>query len=386
MASFTKRPNGSYQGVVYVGRDENGKQIRRTVTRQTLKECKAAVREIERELEDKNYSKMMNVGIVAWIDEWIELNKNRLARSTYPTYKLYSRVHYKPFFKKMKLGELTDIHIMKFMAHQLERVSVNTVRKHMSVLNRILEDALKDKNPARYVKLPSKKKFEPRVPTRQEFETLHNTIRGTLDEIIVLLAAWCGLRRGEIFALKSNDIFKNRRIIKVDESYTIDEEYDYDVGPPKSDNGYREVAVPKYLMNLLQKHIKNQMQEYTRKQQENPDIKEEPPERLFELRPDYYSERFHNLLLKYNERKPPEEQLPLFRFHDLRHYHATWLYHQRLPDHYAAKRLGHDIQTLKRIYQHLGLDDKERFDDDVRQTIDQPPKAKKYKIKRTMQK
>ena len=106
MASITKRPNGSYQAVIYVGRDDDGKKIRRTVTKTGLRECKLAAKEIEKELEDQNFSNVRNIGVVAWIDEWLEMNKTRLSPSTHATYKLYLKVHYAPFFKqKMKLKD-----------------------------------------------------------------------------------------------------------------------------------------------------------------------------------------------------------------------------------------------------------------------------------------
>src|SRR5665648_1195908 len=129
MASITKRPSGSYQAAIFVGRDDEGRQIRRMVTKPTLKECKIAIKEIEREIEDQNYSNVRNIGVIAWIDEWIKLNKTRLSPSTHATYKIYSRVHYAPYFKKMKLKELTEIHIRKFMAQQLGFLSPTTVRK-----------------------------------------------------------------------------------------------------------------------------------------------------------------------------------------------------------------------------------------------------------------
>jgi integrase len=53
------------------------------------------------------------------------------------------------------------------------------------------------------------------------------------------------------------------------------------------------------------------------------------------------------------------------RFHDLRHYHATWLYKNGIPDLVAAQRLGDDLQTIKRIYQHIGDDTKKKFDDEI---------------------
>src|SRR5665648_247230 len=252
MASITKRPSGSYQAAIYVGRDDEGKQVRRMVTKPTLKECKIAVKEIERELEDQNYSNVRNIGVVAWIDEWIKLNKTRLSPSTHATYKIYSRVHYAPYFKKMKLKELNEIHIRKFMAQQLGFLSPTTVRKHVSVLNKIFEEALKDKNPARYIKLPSKAKYTPYVLSETEMEKIHDAIRGTRDEIIVLLAAWCGLRRGEIFALKPDDVDWKNKTVRVDENTAINDEYMYVDKGPKSDNGYREVVVPKELMGLLE--------------------------------------------------------------------------------------------------------------------------------------
>jgi len=362
MASITKRENGSYRATIYVGRNEDGSYDRRTLTRPTLRECKIAVKEVEKEIEDQNFSNVRNIGVVAWIDEWIEMNKTRLSPSTHATYKLYSKVHYEPFFKKkIKLKELNEIHIRKFMAKQLGFLSPTTVRKHISVLNKIFEEALKDKNPVRYVKLPSKAKFTPYPLSDKELMKIHDAVRGTRDEVIVLLAALCGLRRGEIFALKPNDVDWKKKTIRVDENTAINDEYMYVDKGPKSDNGYRTVAVPGYLMGLLEDLRKSW---------------EEIPKRLFTLRPDYYSSYFAELIR--------DKGLPPIRFHDLRHYHASWLYAQGIPDKYAAERLGHDIQTLKATYQHIGADRHKAIDDTVRGLQDNK-KARVWKLKRTMQ-
>jgi hypothetical protein len=42
------------------------------------------------------------------------------------------------------------------------------------------------------------------------------------------------------------------------------------------------------------------------------------------------------------------------------------LYKINVPDLYAAERLGHDIWVLKKIYQHLGLEDKKEIDQQVK--------------------
>lgn len=370
MASLKKRGD-SWQATIYVGRDENGKQLFEYLTRPTLKECKAAAREREQEIEDGNYSSAGNAKVTTLIREYLELNKDNLSPSTIATYEIYLKAHYEPFFKNKKAKQVKEIDIRKFMARQLEYLSPTTVRKHISVLNKILEQNLKNKNPAKYVELPKKAKFTPKVLTNKEFMKIHIAAKKTSlrDEIIVLLAGWCGMRRSEIFALKPDDIFKNKKLIRVDEGYVIDNESRYVDKGPKSDNGYRYVAVPNYLMNLIQEYMRGLG---------------EIPERLFDFRPDYWSERFQNVIIRKNN-------LPSVRFHDLRHYHASWLYKNGILDHKAADRIGDDIRTLKQVYQHIGAEDSDKLDEEIRQKLETTmlpfrgqKKIKRYKLKRTM--
>lgn len=342
MASIRKLPNGHYQATIYVGRDANGKQIRKYVTRPTLRECKAAAREIEQEIEEGRFVNVQNTRLSTWMDKWLELNKERLSPSTFVSYKAYVDVHFKPAFGNLKLNQINEIHIKQYMNDKLKELSTTTVRKHMFVLRRILEDALKHKNPARNIKIPAPNEYKPHVLTDEEFQKVHNAVKGTRDEIIVLLAAWCGLRRGEIFALKWDDINWQEGTIRIDESRAISEN-GYVDKQPKSKNGLRTVVAPEYLINLLAQYRKEQKR---------------ITKRIFPIRPDHYSSYFANLVRKKN--------LPNIRFHDLRHYHATWLYNQGIPDHYAAQRLGHDIHVLKGIYQHLNVDRKKEIDNRIR--------------------
>jgi len=335
MASIKKTKNGMYRARVFVGRDANGKQLFESVTRTGEKECKSAARKIEQELEDKKFINVGNIKLVNWVDEWIRLNKGRLSPSTVGLYKIYSNAHYKPFFKQMKLSQVNEIHIRQFMSEKMKTLSPNTVRKLMTVLGKMLREILKDKNPVKDIEIPKKAKYNPIVPTTKEFELLREVVIGTFDEPIILIAAWCGLRRGEIFALKPNDIDWNKGMITVDESYAINDDYMYEYKSPKSDNGFRIVSAPDELMSILDVYYKSL---------------KKVPERLFNMRPDHYSDRFHAIIVNFNADKEQQDKLPLIRFHDLRHYHASWLYENDFPDQYAARHMGHDIQTLKATY------------------------------------
>ncbi|GAB6154772.1 site-specific integrase [Desulfosporosinus burensis] len=363
MASIKKRPNGTYQATIFVGRDSDGKQLFQYVTKPGLRECKAAAREIEQEIEDKTFVNVANVKLTVWIEKWLELNKERLSPSTNALYKTYLKNHYEPFFGVLKLGKINEIKIKEFINLKLKTLSQSSVRRMTSALKVMLHDAMKGKSPARDVKLPLEEKYTPRVLTEKEMQQIHDVVKGTRDEPIILIAAWCGLRRGEVFALKWNDLDWEKGTLRVDESYCINDDNLYEDKRPKSENGIRVVAVPEYLMNLLEQLRKSKfgkIEPIKKVKVVEPDQpKNEGDHRIFNIRPDNYSSYFAEFIRDNN--------LPVIRFHDLRHYHASWLYARGIPDQYAAQRLGHDIAILKSIYQHLGLDKQIEIDDSIRQ-------------------
>jgi integrase len=325
--------NGKFQATVYIGRDSDGKQLRKYVTANTEKECKKKARELEMDIEEGKFINISNIRVGKWLDEWLELNKNALATSTYVLYKGYIKNHYKPSFGNLKLSQLNEIHIKKFINDKLETQAQNTVRKLIFVLRKALNEGLKDKSPMNDIEVPSKQKTRFRLITEDEFNIIHQEAKKTIfDECIILLAAWGGMRRGEIFALKPDDIFANESIIRIDEASSISDDGIYKDKRPKSENGFRDVTIPKYLMDLIEKYRLSQGK---------------ITDRLFDMRPDRYSHRFKELL---NRTTLCGENIV---FHDLRHYHASWLYKNGMPDLYSAERLGHDINTLKQIYQHM---------------------------------
>jgi len=355
MATIRKRGD-KWQAIVYVGMDENGKETRKYVTCDSRKEAKAKAREIEQELEEGTFLHVENIRLVTWIEKWMYETKT-LAPSTRATYKSYIKNHYKPFFKQLKLKQINEIHIKKFMVEKGKEVSQASVRRMTSVLKSALGDAMKRKSPAMDIKLPKEEKYTPRVPNDAEMELIHNTVKGTRDEPIVLLAAWCGLRRGELFALRWNDIDWNKGTLRVDEAKSINEDNLYEDKRPKSENGVREVVVPEYLMDLLEAMRKPKKKKKKKEQEQVVELGSDKP--IFDMRPDSYSSYWAEFVR--------DKKLPHIRFHDLRHYHASYLYNNNVPDQYAAARMGHDVRVLKGIYQHLGLDRQKECDDNIRQ-------------------
>lgn len=333
MASIQKLANGNFKATVSLGRDANGKQIRKTITCDSEKECKRRAREIEQDYEDGKYININKIKFSKWADEWFSLNKSRLSPSTLQSYRIYIEKHFKPFFGNYKVSQINTIIVKRYIATKLEDLSSTTVRKHFYVLSAMLEDILKYKNPCHDIDPPPIADFKHHVVTDQEYKKIREFFRGRSYEIIILLGALCGMRRGEIFALKWDDIDYNNQTIRVDTALSISEaDKGYIEKSTKSKNGIRTVVAPEEIFDLLKKRWKKQ---------------KKISDRIFPSRPDNFSSWFAECM----------ESLGLnIRFHDLRHYHATWLYNNGIPDLFAAQRLGDDLNTIKTIYQHIAED------------------------------
>jgi integrase len=401
MASIRKViKNGkvSWQATVSYGRDASGKQIRDWVTRDTEKECKTAARKLEQDFEEGKINNYSNMKFEMWANKFIDLKRPpELSPTTHIFYTKCIKYHLVPFFKRFKLGQINDIHIREYIAAKRKETygtknmhySEVTIKKHLAILSHMLGMALKKNNPCIGIDIPSGKYNLKYVPTLEEFERLLNAVVGLWDEIPILLAGWCGMREGEIFCIKVNDVLPDDKI-RVDENRALAEvdnadenyngpAYQYVDKGPKSENGFRIVSVPEYVIQL----IKNRIAELGLKGDDY----------IFNMRPDSYGKRFvkiiryHNMMLlekpkgrkaSFNKDTLPmllkiqDKPLPEFTFHALRHYHATFLYEHNFPDQYAAQRLGHDIAVLKRIYQRLRLKEKSMLDDKIKEIFKKP--------------
>lgn len=396
MAHIRKFSNGTFQAAIYVGtsaveKDKHGKpkKIYEYITCDKEKECISRARELETEIENKSHSSYGKMQFNAWCKKWMEVNfidysvlgilekiKPKYKPSTQVSYKMYIEYHFIPFFGNMLLKDIQEMHIKEYISRKTrDGLSSTTIAKHFYILSDILYDALKIKNPCRDVDAPKIRKYKPVILDEKGFGLFQSILSGTWDEIPLLLAAWCGMRQGEIFALKWGDINKDFTIT-IDENRAISE-FGYMDVDPKSERGFRTIPVSQKILDLI---------EARRLQQEKINSY------IFPMRPDSYSKRFAKIIdyhnkalkdLKANKVKRSDfipkgrkravefylasEPLPDIRFHDLRHYCATILHKNNISDQYAAEFFGHDISVLKKIYQHLELSTKKINDEKVKE-------------------
>ncbi len=380
MASIRKRADGVWQATIYVGRDTEGKKINEYATAHSEKECKSLARKIEQDIEDGKFVRISNIRVVALIEKHFHVNRSDYSPSTRALYANYLKCHYKPFFGGKKVKDVNEYDVREFRTITIEKAP-GSARRIFSVIKKIFKDAMKDKSPFRDVPLPEKKIVTYNIPETEDFKKIHEATYGTPDEPKVLLAGWCGLRRGEVFALKPDDFDFNNNTIRIDEDYVIDEYKNFVFDDPKSINGFRTVVAPDYLMDLLKPLVLEKSKELL-----NTDLTKltgneiEELKRIFTGRPDNYSSYFAKLIRRKN--------LIKVRYHDLRHYQATWLLDNDIPDDYAAKRMGQTKEVLRDIYQHLRPKKEKDLDEKIIKLHEKLPDKKKIKyskkLKRTI--
>lgn len=99
------------------------------------------------------------------------------------------------------------------------------------------------------------RKHEIEPLTLEELEILTNAMPAR-RQLMVLLAAWCALRFGELTELRRRDVDLRQGVVKVHRA-VVRTAQGVLVGTPKSDAGSRNVAIPPHLIPLVTAHLRD---------------------------------------------------------------------------------------------------------------------------------
>jgi integrase len=168
-----------------------------------------------------------------------------------------------------------------------------------------------------------------------------------LDEIIgavgdrwrclVEMAAWCGLRQGELAALRKNRIDIGAGTVTVVESASILRGGVRHVGPPKSEAGRRVVAIPPHLLPALSRHLER--------------FSEPGPDGLVFVGPKGGALNSANFGADVWRPAVASVGLKGFTFHGLRGVSATLAARQGATTRELMRRLGHSTANMAIRYQ-----------------------------------
>ena len=289
-----------------------------------------------------------------YLDQWLEeVHKPTVRLSSYAKYRRTLDRHILPGLGHIQLQKLTPQHVQKLYASKLqEGLSPKTVRLIHAVLHQALKNAVRwnlvPRNVCDAVSLPKQTtQREMQVLTKEQAQTLLETAKGHRLEALLTLAVATGMRRGELLALRWQDINFETRSLHICRSVSFLTGHGFVESEPKTTRSRRNITLPLFALEALRVHRTRQLEVRLQagKKWEDHDVVFcntlggfLNTSTLFKL---------FTALLK-------DAGLPHMRFHDLRHSAATILLAMGAHPKVVQELLGHSqISMTLDIYSHV---------------------------------
>ena len=350
-----KRDDGRWEGRIVVGHKKNGDPIHRYVLARTQKELIVKLHDCIEMYRDADLTEDSNMTLGEWLDRWInEYMIFTIRESTLDSYKAMIKNQIKPYLGDRPLSVLTTQELQKFYNSVKKKGRVKPDRLHGTELadsmvrgiHMMLHEALDMavrlrlivKNPTVGTTIPKNNYPPKQILNDEQLERFMQRIRQDerwYDFFYTELTT--GLRRGEICGLKWEDFDAENGKLKVRRSVAKRKGGGLNIGETKTETGTRTIVLPPSTAELLRKRKETAVSEWI-----FPNIYE--PEKP--MHPDYAYHRLKTLL--------KQAELPLIRFHDLRHTFATLSLENGMDVKTLSAMLGHvSAATTLDIYTHV---------------------------------
>lgn len=149
-------------------------------------------------------------------------------------------------FGRRPLVSVRPSEVQAWAADISRKQSAATARHSLGVLRRVFDHAVRDgaihRNPAAGIRLPKVQGNDPRPLTHDELWRLANHLDELRDRVLVLVAGYCGLRWGELAALRWSDVDLGNKALRISRAYS--EEAPRGEMSPVKDHQARTVPIP----------------------------------------------------------------------------------------------------------------------------------------------
>ncbi len=355
---ISKRKNGTYAYTIEMGRHpETGKRRQKMkagfVSR---KEAETALADALSELGRGSYLEPTKKTVQEYFTEFLAAKRSRLRPGTVKTYKWLINYHVIPKLGQIPLAKLTPQHLVAL--YDKLRVENNLSPQTVNHVHKVIHDGLATamrhelihRNVAALVQPPKVPKTKMNVWTDAQLVQFLDYAKPYRYYMIILLAATCGLRRGEAIALRWEDVDLKAGTITINQSYTRGER-GHIFQEPKTKAGIRTIALPQITIDALKRQKVLLAQDKLAAGPKYTDHGLVSQTKVgCPVNPYYFEVRWLDLLRK--------SGLPKIRFHDLRHTHASLLLKQNVHPKIVSERLGHSSVgiTLDRYSHTYGVD------------------------------
>lgn len=343
---YQRKSDGKWVGSVTLG---NGK--RRVYYGKTRKEVQEKLKVALHEQQQGALVPASRQTVQTYLDYWLEAHKVTIRLSTYVKYQKLIK-YIVPILGDVPLQKLTPLQVQSFYAQKLQDgLAPKTVNSIHGLLHEALDQAVKwnmiPKNVCDLVSAPRISKKELQVLTREQARTLLKAVKEHRLETILLLAVTTGMRRGELLALRWQDVNLETGTLQIQRTVDYIPKHGYVETEPKTKAGRRKIVLPSYVVEALKAHRLRQDAEKV----VCGDLWVEKDLVFCGLHGNYFNPGY---LWRSFSKFLRDIGLPHMRFHDLRHSAATILLEMNVHPKIVQELLGHStIDMTMNMYSHV---------------------------------
>lgn len=334
MAEAKKNKNGTWTILVYshtITQNGKPKRIYQRFTCDKKRECEMKAKEFE---ANRKHLKMPNdMTVTEAVGRYIDLKSNILSPSTLRAYRLIHKTKY-PTIGHIKLNQLTNDMIQAEVNQEAAQFSPKYIRNIYALLTASLEMFAPEFHT--HFSYPDSRKKDITIPSAADISSLLAVSPSDDQSLAIKLAAFMGLRRGEICGIYVDDVNLVDGILHVRRSVVLSPDGKWIEKAPKTKAGRRDLPIPSIILPDLQEAVS----------------KKSRGDRLLSIFPGQISDTFDTMRQKAG--------IPHCSFHSLRHYFASVMLANNVPNKYAMEMMGHETENmLQRVYQHT-MDEKKK--------------------------
>lgn len=297
----------------------------------------------------------------AWVESRLTARGEPLRPKVRDLYLTQLRLHIVPTLGATRLARISSLTVRAWYTELRGELGpgVSTAAKCYRLLRTVLGSAVEDgliaMNPCTIKGAGVERAVERPIPTVAEAMQLADSIHQRM-RAAVLLAAFVGLRKGELLGLQRGDVDLAKLEITIARQRQLDRNGVHLIGPPKSDAGRRTLAIPSALIKDLSDHLDKYAQ---------------PEPNGWVFTGDKGGPLAPHVLQTAWERARTKVGVPHIHLHDLRHLAGTLAASTGAGTKELMYRLGHSSHQAALRYQHATKERDRAIADGINELVDE---------------